>query len=272
VDDVLSAVCRKTNGRHPGSLTSVDPRFADLAPMLAPLAGFIAGLHHVVTGPDHLAAVAPLAVSDRSAAWRGGLNWALGHAGGAGIIALIAIALREIAPFQAEQLSGWSERLVGVVLVGIGLWGLRKSLTQRLHAHVHEHDGHQHVHVHVHTAVDAHDPAANSAHRHGHAALAVGTLHGLAGGSHLLGVLPALALHTSDAVLYLAAYGLGTVTAMVSFTTLIGMASQRAGRAGVGWLRGLMTVSSLAAIAIGVFWLFQGAATPEVPVGTHPPM
>lgn len=38
--------------------------------------------------------------------------------------------------------------------------------------------------------------------------------------SHLLGVLPALALHTSDAVLYLAAYGLGTVTAMVSFTTL----------------------------------------------------
>jgi ABC-type nickel/cobalt efflux system permease component RcnA len=240
--------------------------------MLAPLAGFIAGLHHVVTGPDHLAAVAPLAVTDRAAAWRGGLNWALGHAGGAGIIALVAIALREVAPFEAQQLSGWSERLVGVVLVGIGIWGLKKTLTQRVHAHVHEHDGHQHVHVHVHGPVDAHHPAASTPHRHGHAALAVGTLHGLAGGSHLLGVLPALALSTTDAVLYLASYGLGTVAAMVSFTALVGFASQRAGRAGVGWLRGLMTTSSLAAIAIGIFWLFQGAAGHEALVGTHPPL
>ncbi|MBL9126869.1 MAG: sulfite exporter TauE/SafE family protein [Verrucomicrobiales bacterium] len=227
--------------------------------MLAPLAGFIAGLHHVVTGPDHMAAVAPLAVSDRSAAWRGGFSWALGHAGGAGIIALVAIALREAAPIQAEQLSGWSERLVGVVLVGIGLWGLRKTLRQRLHTHVHEHDGHRHVHVHAHGRVDAHEPSQSGAHRHGHAALAVGTLHGLAGGSHLLGVVPALALSTTQAVFYLAAYALGTVTAMVSFTSLLGWASHRAGQAGVGWLRGLMTASSVAAIAIGVYWLADGA-------------
>lgn len=206
-----------------------------------------------------MAAVAPLAVSDRSAAWRGGLSWALGHAGGAGIIALVAIALREAAPIQAEQLSGWSERLVGVVLVGIGLWGLRKTLRQRLHTHVHEHDGHRHVHVHAHGRVDAHEPSQSGAHRHGHAALAVGTLHGLAGGSHLLGVVPALALSTTQAVFYLAAYALGTVTAMVSFTSLIGWASQRAGKAGVGWLRGLMTASSVAAIAIGVYWLADGA-------------
>ena len=232
--------------------------------MLAPLAGFIAGLHHVVTGPDHLAAVAPLAVADRAAAWRGGLSWALGHAGGAGIIALVAIALREVTPIHAEALSGWSERLVGVVLVGIGLWGLRKTLSRRLHTHVHEHDGHRHVHVHAHGPVDAHEPGASSTHRHGHAALAVGTLHGMAGGSHLLGVLPALALSTSQAVLYLVAYALGTVTAMVSFTALVGLASRRAGRAGVGWMRGLMTASSLAAIAIGCYWLAaSGAPAPH---------
>lgn len=234
--------------------------------MLAPLAGFIAGLHHVVSGPDHLAAVAPLAVTDRAAAWRGGLNWALGHAGGAGIIALIAIGFREIAPFEADQLSGWSERLVGVVLIGIGLWGLRKTLSQRIHAHVHEHDGHQHVHVHAHGPAEAHDPVAAVPHRHGHAALAVGTLHGLAGGSHLLGVLPALALTTTDAVLYLGAYGLGTIAAMVSFTAIVGAASHRAGRAGVGWIRGLMTASSLAAIVIGILWLFQGAESHDAAV------
>jgi len=223
--------------------------------MLAPIAGLIAGLHHVVTGPDHLAAVAPLAVQDRSAAWRGGLNWALGHAGGAGIIAVIAIALRDIAPFQAEALSGWSERLVGLVLIGIGLWGLRRAASRRIHAHVHQHDGHTHVHVHVHASQDAHDPVTVSSHRHGHAALAVGTLHGLAGGSHLFGVLPALALSTTDAVLYLAGYGFGTVLAMVSFTTLIGLASRQAHQRSVVWLRGLMTASSTAAILIGIYWI-----------------
>ena len=54
------------------------------------------------------------------------------------------------------------------------------------------------------------DPEATSS-----STLAVGTLHGLAGGSHFLGVVPALALSTSQAVLYLVAYGLGTVTATI---------------------------------------------------------
>lgn len=223
--------------------------------MLAPLAGFIAGLHHVVTGPDHLAAVAPLAVSDRNAAWRGGLHWALGHAGGAGIIAVIALALREASPIQASRLSDWSERLVGAVLIGIGLWGLRRAASKRLHSHVHEHDGHRHIHVHVHRAPEAHDPSAGSAHRHGHAALAVGTLHGLAGGTHLFGVLPALALSTSNAILYLAAYGLGTISAMVAFTAFVGTLSSRAGKSGVGCIRALMTTSSVAAIVVGIYWL-----------------
>lgn len=240
-------------------------RLAASSPMLAPIAGLIAGLHHVVTGPDHLAAVAPLAVHDRKAAWRGGLNWALGHAGGAGIIAVIAIALRDIAPFQAEALSGWSERLVGLVLIGIGLWGLRRAASRRIHAHVHQHDGHTHLHVHVHAPQDAHDPVTSSPHRHGHAALAVGTLHGLAGGSHLLGVLPALALSTTEAVLYLAAYGLGTVLAMVGFTTLLGFASRRAHQRSIAWLRGLMMTSSTAAILIGIYWILSAFNTSPAP-------
>ena len=233
--------------------------------MLVALAGFVAGLHHVVTGPDHLAAVAPLAVQDRRAAWRGGVSWAAGHAGGVGIIALIALALREVAPFDPEWLSGWSERLVGVVLIGIGIWGLRKASSRRLHAHVHDHDGHRHVHVHLHDPRGAHDSreSAHAGHQHTHAALAVGTLHGLAGGSHFLGVLPALAFGTSDAVIYLAAYAGGTIAAMASFALLVGLLASRAGAAGVRWTRALMTFSSASAVAVGIWWLaaaFQHAA------------
>lgn len=223
--------------------------------MLAALTGFFAGMYHVITGPDHLAAVAPLAVHDRRAAWRAGMTWAAGHAGGVGIIALVALALREAVPFDAEGLSGWSERFVGVVLVGIGLWGLRRALSRRLHTHVHQHDGHSHVHVHLHRGEESHDAAASGSHHHTHAALAVGTLHGLAGGSHFLAVLPALALSTSQAVIYLAAYGAGTVAAMVVFASLMGYLAVRAGQSGIRWARGLMTASSVAAIAIGVYWI-----------------
>ena len=227
--------------------------------MLVPLAGFVAGLHHVISGPDHLAAVAPLAVVDRRAAWRGGLQWAMGHAGGVGIVALVALALREVVPFEAAWISGWSERLVGAVLIGIGLWGLRRSLSRRLHTHLHEHDGHPHVHVHLHAATEAHDPAADAGgHTHGHAAFAVGTLHGLAGGSHFVGVVPALALSTSQAVLYLAAYGVGTITAMIGFASLLGWMALRAGEAGARWARGLMVASSVAALVVGALWIVQG--------------
>jgi hypothetical protein len=236
--------------------------------MIVALAGFLAGLQHVVAGPDHLAAVAPLAVQDRRAAWRGGLSWAAGHAGGVGIIALIALALREVAPFDAAWISGWSERLVGIVLVGIGLWGFKRAFSRRLHTHVHDHGGERHVHIHLHPAGDAHEGAAPPAeaeaahHHHTHAALAVGTLHGMAGGSHFLGVLPALALGTSPAVIYLAAYGAGTITAMVGFAWTVGLVANRAGAAGMQWTRGLMMLSSAAAVVVGVWWL--GA-------GIHPP-
>lgn len=158
-------------------------------------------------------------------------------------------------PFEAAWLSGWSERLVGVVLIGIGLWGLRRALSRRLHAHVHEHEGHAHVHVHLHPGAEAHDPAAAGHHHHSHAALAVGTLHGLAGGSHFLGVLPALALDAGRAMVYLASYAIGTVTAMVVFAALLGFLAARAGRSGVQWARGLMTASSAAAIVVGCYWI-----------------
>ena len=42
------------------------------------LIGFAAGFAHVVTGPDHLAALAPFASRNgRAALWRLGLRWGL---------------------------------------------------------------------------------------------------------------------------------------------------------------------------------------------------
>lgn len=107
--------------------------------MLVVITGLIAGLAHVVSGPDHLAAVAPLAVREHRRSWRTGLRWGMGHSAGVGLVALMLFAIRESLPVEA--ISAWSERLVGVMLIGVGIWALRRGLKVEVHAHRHEHDG-----------------------------------------------------------------------------------------------------------------------------------
>lgn len=210
--------------------------------LVSGLAGILAGGSHVLAGADHLASVAPLAAADRRRAWRAGLRWGMGHAGGVAIVAMLAFVLREA--ISLESLSTWSERVVGVTLIAIGVWAATGAGRSPRPATAHVHAGSAHPHTHP--------------HRHGRqrAALFVGLVHGTAGGGHILGVVPALALPSRAASLgYLAGFGAGTVLAMTLFATLAGAASARfaiAGpRAWAGFLRGCGATS----IAVGVFWL-----------------
>jgi len=165
--------------------------------------------------------------------------------------------LRELLPLEA--LSSWGERLVGVVLIGIGLWGFRRALGLRVHVHAHKHDGmsHEHVHVHAGGAEHAHAPGLALPHSHTHAAFAVGVLHGLAGSSHLLGILPALAFPTrAESIAYLAAFGVATIFAMTAFAAAMGLIAGRARSGGADFYRNLLYACSAAAIFVGGVWLF----------------
>lgn len=224
--------------------------------MIAILSGLIAGAAHVISGPDHLAAVAPLSVRPQQAAWRVGMRWGVGHSSGVIVIGLLSLLLREMLP--RELLSSWAERLVGIMLIAIGLWGLRKAFSRHVHAHEHSHDGHRHLHIHLHDHSHRHNPAGaqTAEHRHTHAAFAVGTLHGLAGSSHFLGVLPALAFtRQSDAIAYLAAFGIGTVAAMAGFSTAIHFISSRLSFSGARAYSAAMGTCSIMALAVGLYWL-----------------
>ena len=219
--------------------------------LLASIAtGLVAGLIHVVSGPDHLAAIAPIAASTKQRSWLPGFMWGLGHSSGTWLLAALALVFREAIPLEA--VSSWSERIVGVVLLAVGVWGFQRAIRHGLataptdeattlglghHAHPH---GHQH----------SHGPATG---RLGRGALGIGMIHGLAGTAHLVGVLPALALPTrSAAVAYTIAFGLGSIVAMAIFAAIIGrLARHRAGAAS----RGLVLATSLAAIAVGLFWI-----------------
>ena len=221
--------------------------------MIAFFTGLIAGLIHVWSGPDHLAAIAPLAARRSQSAWIPGARWGFGHSAGVAVIGLLSLWLRDLLP--VDLLSSWGERMVGVMLLGIGIWGLRKAFKNKVHAHEHEHDGDRHVHVHVHTHKVAHEKS--SAHQHTHAAFGIGILHGLAGSSHFLGVLPILAFPTKlQAAAYLAAFALGTVISMATFSSAIGWLANRCSIGGAKAYQNMMSCCSIAAMCVGVFWLF----------------
>jgi|SRR5882724_10190845 len=218
--------------------------------MIAFLTGLIAGLIHVLTGPDHLTAIAPLAVRQPKRAWVPGIRWGLGHSAGVIVVGLLSLWLREKLPLDFISSSG--DRIVGVVLFGIGLWALRRALKHNVHAHEHQHDGNAYVHFHIHDHHRKHETAA--AHRHTHTAFAIGTLHGLAGSSHLLGILPMLALPTkAQAITYLLAFGVGTVFAMAIFSWSMGLLAIRCSDS-VKVYRGLMGTCAVAAMIVGCLW------------------
>ena len=215
--------------------------------MLTLLTGILAGAFHVLSGPDHLAAVAPLALLDRQRSWLAGWTWGLGHASGVVVVAAIAVLLRESLP-PIDVISTWSERLVGGALVALGLWGLRRSMQLRSGAHTHCGVVHDHLHVQS-------GPAWARRLGHAHASFCLGVLHGIAGSSHFLGVLPALALPTRGAALaYVAAFGVGTIVTMSAFAALVGYAGTRAPRAH-GAPRALLCTTAVAAIVVGGIWL-----------------
>ena len=83
--------------------------------MFAFLAGLAAGLLHVFSGPDHLAAVAPLASDRERGQWLTGLQWGIGHTIGVLLIAALLLLLKEQLPLDA--ISAYSERIVGVSLI-----------------------------------------------------------------------------------------------------------------------------------------------------------
>ena len=185
-------------------------------------AGLAAGLLHVVSGPDHLAAVAPLAADTDRSPWRTGLQWGVGHTIGVLLIAFLLLLVREQLPLDA--ISVYSERLVGVALILVGGWGVWKASRSGFRPH-----------------------------SHAGASFGMGALHGLAGSSHLFGVLPALAFATRiEAVLYLTGFGAGAVIGMTAFSAIMGLLSLRFSRRHSS---GLLYASSAAALVIGGFWL-----------------
>ena len=221
--------------------------------LISVLTGFAAGAVHVVGGADHLVAMAPFSLRKPWPAMRAGLAWGAGHSAGVVVLALVAIAFKDLA--HIEAMSAWAEFLVGVALLVVGVLAVRTAFGLELHSHEHSHEnshGHRADGVETHQHLHLHLRGQSNHRRHAHAASGLGLLHGLAGASHLLAVIPALALPPLAAVGYLVAYLCGSIGAMLAVVAVVSLLTFRSGARLLPWL-----VGSTGALSIltGAIWL-----------------
>jgi ABC-type nickel/cobalt efflux system permease component RcnA len=232
--------------------------------MLTFLTGIIASVAHVVTGPDHLAAVTPLAIDSRRKSWAIGLSWGIGHTLGMMLIGLLFILFKEVLPVEA--ISRHSDTMIGCLLICIGTWAIFRTYRRHSHRnkpHTHFHTRpflYAHIHRHTHDDSPAHDHThSETVKQNVFTALFIGTIHGFAGFSHLFALLPSLALPTVwDSVIYLIAFASGTICTMIFFAFLLGMVAFRSVvKDRHLFLKWFTLGGGFLAIAVGILWLIH---------------
>lgn len=225
--------------------------------------GIFASMLHVWTGPDHLAAVTPLVFDSKKNHWQIGGAWGLGHLLGMLLIGGLYYMFKSYIP--VDRISEYSEQIVGIILIGLGLWAFYRMKKVHEHHHIHPHihnDGFQDfVHVHEHNA-DTHlhtHPKEKSKNQNLVTATGVGIVHGFAGISHFLLMLPALAFHSQwQSAQYLIGFAIGTVSAMIIFSYIIGKFHKlNPNQHQHNVFKNLRFWGGIVAIVVGIFWLIK---------------
>ena len=222
-------------------------------------AGIIAAMLHVISGPDHLAAVTPFAIESKKKAWKVGLFWGIGHLLGMLSVGILFLLFKELIPI--EKISEHSEQFVGVILIVLGLWiffKIFKEENKHKHLHVHS-NGNTAIHKHAHI----HNSEKTHSHKHPNlkqgivASTSVGFVHGLAGIAHFLLFIPVIGFtSTLASIQYIIGFAIGTLIAMISFAIVVGkVAAFSKQDHNETFFKGIRLAGGLFAFVIGVYWL-----------------
>ncbi|KAK6253867.1 hypothetical protein QUC31_015587 [Theobroma cacao] len=207
--------------------------------------GFFAGCLHTLSGPDHLAALAPLSIGrTRMESAVVGALWGCGHDAGQVIFGLLFLLLKD--RLHVEVIRTWGTRVVGLTLLAIGAMGIREASEVPAPCVALEN-----VECDVSVYETLENPAVGKK-KLGFATFATGIIHGLQPDA-LMMVLPALALPSRLAgAAFLIMFLLGTVVAMGCYTVFIGSCSQALKDRVPRITEKLTWASSLVAIALGI--------------------
>lgn len=161
---------------------------------------------------DHLIAVSNILrkVDSVKSSIKIGLSWAIGHMLTATVITIILFVFRE--SFLDSVLPNF-EKIVGILLIALGIFSLRDFLS--LHSHRHSHGNMVHSHGHTHLRKN------NDSHSHAHM-FGIGIIHGLASNDEILMLLTASLAITSigSLILALGMFSLGVIAGMALFAAI----------------------------------------------------
>ena len=214
--------------------------------------GFLAGCLHTLSGPDHLAALAPLSIgrSPVESAAVGAL-WGCGHDAGQVMFGLLFLGLKD--RLHIEVLRTWGTRVVGLTLLVIGAIGIREAtqatpcVAAALEGGAHQHGGNN-----SNALEKALLGAGGKKKEISFATFATGIVHGLQPDALMI-ILPALAMPSRAAgAAFLGMFLVGTVLSMASYTVLIGTCTEALKERVPRITEKLTWAASLVAISMGV--------------------
>lgn len=201
---------------------------------------------------------------------RFGFWWGMGHS--LAVLALGGLLLLSGLHWP-ETWNRGGEAAVGAMLVLIGVWSLRATRNLHLHPPA-EHGDHVHLHTHavrrtrpVSTGPDPssgvtqagdhdHPGPHHHHHHHGRGISLVGMMHGLAGSSAVVALVPVtLVDRFTIGIGYLLAFGLGTTVAMTLFALVTAAAVRQAAGGSLRWGRRISTLVGFAGVAVGLWWI-----------------
>ncbi|KAF3503357.1 hypothetical protein F2Q69_00040442 [Brassica cretica] len=202
--------------------------------------GFFAGCLHTLSGPDHLAALAPLSIGrTRMESAAVGALWGCGHDAGQLIFGLLFLLLKD--RLHIEVIRTWGTRVVGLTLLVIGAMGIKEASEIP-----------EPCVVALENGEETDEKSSKKKKKIGFATFATGIVHGLQPDA-LMMVLPALALPSRVAgAAFLIMFLLGTVIAMGSYTVFIGSCSEALKEKVPRITEKLTWASSLVAIGLGL--------------------
>ena len=227
--------------------------------------GFTLGLKHA-TEVDHVVAISTI-VSQHKNVFRSaivGALWGAGHTASLLVVGALALLLRVAIP---ERVSGWLEFGVALMIIGLGISALSRSVRKgtQIHVHEHSHDGLKHKHIHFHEHEKKHEPSSTSRHSHavsrvGFKPLLIGTMHGLAGSGALTLLVLTQISSSWIALLYLAIFGVGSIAGMVLMSGLLGLPFALTSRSLTRIHGRLQAAAAVLSICFGLWYAYHTSA------------
>ncbi len=181
---------------------------------------FILGIKHSYDA-DHLLAVSTFLKKSPTIknSTRLSISWAVGHMLTATIITILLFIFRESI---LNTILSHFEKIVGIMLILLGLWSLKGLFG--FHSHKHSHDGITHRHPHLHfikNIKETNSEEHKTDHSHKHM-FGIGMIHGLASNDELLILFTASLGVTSlgGIIVGIGIFSIGVVLGMILFSMI----------------------------------------------------